>query len=73
MYAIPLILLVVVGVIAVAWTPVFALIFAAIAIVGFFAYIGMKPRADETEPVHPDAPPTPPSHEDLSHGVWGEK
>jgi hypothetical protein len=73
MYVIPLILLLVLAVIAVAWTPIFAMIFAAVAILGFFAYIGMKPRADETEPVHPDAPPTRPSEEDITHGVWGEK
>jgi len=73
MYLIPLILLAIIAVIAVAWTPLFALVFAALAILGFFAYIGMKPRADETEPAHPDAPATRPSAEDVSHGVWGEK
>jgi len=73
MYVIPLILLVVIAVIAVAWTPIFAVIFAALAVLGFAAYIGLKPRADETEPVHPNAPATRPSEEDVSHGVWGEK
>jgi hypothetical protein len=28
---------------------------------------------DETEPVHPEAAPTRPSSEDLSHGVGSEK
>jgi hypothetical protein len=73
MYVIPLIVLVIIAVIAVAWSPIFAVVFAVLGFLVFAVYIGMRPRADETEPVHPNAPATRPSDEDLSHGVWGEK
>ncbi|HEX8753665.1 MAG TPA: hypothetical protein VF731_09645 [Solirubrobacterales bacterium] len=48
MYLIPIIAIVVLGLIAVAWSPVFALV---VAIVGFLVFLGaisLKPRADQT-------------------------
>lgn len=47
MYLIPLIAIVVLGLIAVAWSPLFALVFFAIGFVGFLVYAGLRPRADE--------------------------
>lgn len=70
MYAIPLILIIVLGLIAVAWSPIFALIIAVPAFVAFFVYIGMRPRTDEKM--------TPPTgrvekyEDDTPKGVWGE-
>jgi hypothetical protein len=73
MYVIPLVLLFVIAIVAVAWSPIFAVALAVLGFLAFAAYIGMKPRADEAEAPHPDAPATRPSEDDLSHGVWGEK
>jgi hypothetical protein len=47
MYVIPLILAVLVAIIAVAWSPIFGVVIAAIGIVLFLAYVGLRPRADE--------------------------
>jgi positive regulator of sigma E activity len=73
MYVIPLILLVLIGIIAVAWTPIFAVIFFVIFLVGFFAYVGMSRRADEKI-----APPQQPGQtgatpDDENTGMWGER
>ncbi len=73
MYFIPLVVLIVIAVVAVAWTPVFAVALAALAILGFFTYVGLRRRSDETEAASPNAAPTRPTGEDISHGVWGEK
>jgi hypothetical protein len=70
MYALPLILLVVLAAIAVAWSPIFALIFAVPAFVAFLAYVGMKPRTDEkTEPATGRAGKY---EDDTPKGLWGE-
>lgn len=73
MYVIPLIVFVFLGLVAVAWNPIFALIFFAIFMVGFFAVIGMRRRADEKL----SAPRREPGREALSDdqdtGMWGEK
>jgi hypothetical protein len=47
MYFIPLIAIVVLGLIAVAWSPIFALALAAIGFLIFLAAISLRPRADE--------------------------
>jgi hypothetical protein len=48
MYSIPLIAIVILALIAVAWSPIFALVIAAILFVFFLAYVGMSRRADQT-------------------------
>lgn len=70
MYAIPLIILIVLALIAVAWSPIFALIIAVPAFVLFLAYVGVSRRADEKV-----KPPTGPSltvESDEPKGAWGE-
>jgi hypothetical protein len=70
MYAIPLILIVLLATIAVAWSPIFALIIAVPAFIGFLAYVGMKPRSDErTVPATGRAGKY---EDDTKTGLWGE-
>jgi hypothetical protein len=69
-YVIPLIALVILAVIAVAWSPLFALIIAVPLFVAFLVYVSGRPRADERM-----EPPTGHAgkYEDDSHkGLWGE-
>lgn len=73
MYAIPLILIIVLALIAVAWSPIFALIFFVIGFVGFLAYAGLSRRADE-KLAPPEQPGRQPQHEnDAGTGIWGER
>lgn len=73
MYAIPLVLLIVLALIAVAWSPLFALIVFVPAFIAFLAYVGMSRRADQ-KVAPPQAAATGPSHEDGSDtGLWGER
>jgi hypothetical protein len=70
MIAIPAAVLIVLAVIAVAWSPLFALIFAVPAFVAFLAFVGMRPRADENA-----TPPTGSAEtyeDDTPKGAWGE-
>ena len=75
MYAIPIVLLIVVALIATAWSPIFALIIAVPLFVVFLAYVGFRPRADEKiESPLGEASSSPSSSEsDASKGIWGEK
>lgn len=73
MYLIPLILIIILALIAVAWSPIFALIFFVIGFVAFLAYVAMKPRADE-KLAPPEKPGPQPHHEDgTPTGIWGER
>jgi hypothetical protein len=73
MYVIPIVLIVLLGLILVAWTPIFALIFFAIAFVAFLAYVGMSRRSDE-KLAPPEQPGRQPQHEnETPTGIWGEK
>lgn len=47
MIFVPLVAVVVLALVAVAWSPIFALIFFAIGFVLFLVYIGLQPRADQ--------------------------
>lgn len=47
MYAIPLIAIVILALVAVAWSPIFALVVAVVLFIGFLGYIGLSPRADQ--------------------------
>jgi len=73
MYVIPIVVVAILALIAVAWTPLFALIFFAIFMVGFFAYVGMSRRADQqiSPPQAPGQTTAAPDDEDT--GLWGER
>jgi hypothetical protein len=70
MYAIALFVVVVLGIVAVAWSPIFALIVAVPAFVLFLAYVGMRPRADER--IEPPTGSAGRYEDDTPRGVWGE-
>lgn len=73
MYVIPIVLIVLLALIAVAWSPIFALIFFAIGFVAFLAFVAMKPRADE-QLAPPEQPGRQPHHEaEGPTGLWGER
>lgn len=75
MYVIPLAVFIVIGLVAVAWSPIFALLFFGVFIIGFFAYVGMSRRADEemTPRQQPGAERTATSASDEDTGLWGER
>jgi hypothetical protein len=70
MYAIPVALVVIVALIATAWSPLFALVLAVPLFVGFLAYVGMQRRADEEIETPQGGPRTVES--DTPKGAWGE-
>jgi hypothetical protein len=73
MYLIPLVLIVILALIAVAWSPIFALILFVIGFVAFLAYAGLSRRADE-KLAPPEQPGRQPQHEnETPTGVWGER
>ncbi|HET7418051.1 MAG TPA: hypothetical protein VFJ61_10545 [Solirubrobacterales bacterium] len=73
MYLIPIVLLVILALIAVAWSPIFALIFFAIGFVAFLGFVALKPRADE-KLAPPEQPGRQPQHEnETPTGLWGER
>ncbi|HET9184583.1 MAG TPA: hypothetical protein VFN82_00455 [Solirubrobacterales bacterium] len=73
MYAIPIVFIVILALIAVAWSPIFALILFAIGFVAFLAFVGASRRADE-KLAPPERPGRHPHHEDETPtGVWGER
>jgi hypothetical protein len=73
MYLIPIAVIILLALIAVAWSPFFALIIFAIGFIAFLAYAAMRPRADE-QLAPPEQPGRQPHHEDQEHtGIWGER
>ncbi|HEU5251787.1 MAG TPA: hypothetical protein VFU16_00495 [Solirubrobacterales bacterium] len=73
MYVIPIVLFILLGLIAVAWSPIFALIFFVIAFVAFLVYSGLSRRADE-KLAPPEQPGRQPQHEAQGEtGMWGER
>jgi hypothetical protein len=73
MYLIPIVLVILLALIAVAWSPIFALILFAIGFLVFIAYVASKPRADE-QLAPPERPGPQPQHEDETPtGIWGER
>lgn len=70
MYAIPLVLIVVLALIAVAWSPLFALILAVPAFLAFLAYVGTRSRADER--IDPPTGSARKYEDDTPRGAWGE-
>jgi hypothetical protein len=73
MYLIPIVLIILLALIAGAWSPIFALIIFAIGFVVFLAYVAMRPRADE-KLAPPEQPGRQPHNEDETPtGIWGER
>jgi positive regulator of sigma E activity len=73
MYLIPIALLILIALVAVAWSPIFAVIIFAIGFVAFLVYAGMSRRADE-KLAPPEQPGRQPQHEnDTPTGIWGER
>jgi hypothetical protein len=74
MYVLPLLLLIVIGLISVAWTPIFGVIIAIPLFIGFLAYVGMSRRADEQfEPPTGTRSPSSATESDVETGLWGER
>lgn len=74
MYVIPLIVIVLLALVAVAWSPIFALVFFAIFMLGFFVFVGLRRRPEEErmeairqagEKSHPE--------DESDTGAWGER
>jgi hypothetical protein len=73
MYVIPIVLIVLLALIAVAWSPIFALLFFVIGFGAFLAYAGLSRRADE-KLTPPEQPGRQPQHEAQGEtGMWGER
>jgi hypothetical protein len=70
MYVISLVVLILIAVIAVAWSPIFALIIAIPLFVVFLAYVGIKRRADEV--IEPPPGPSRTVESEGDKGIWGE-
>lgn len=70
MYAIPLAVVVLLALIAVAWSPLLALVIAVPAFVLFLAYSGVKPRADEK--MEPPTGTAGKYEDETPKGAWGE-
>lgn len=71
MYLIPIVVVVVLALAAVAWSPLFALIVAGVLFALFFAYVGMRPRADEK--VEPPTGSAGKYEDETPRGAWGER
>jgi hypothetical protein len=73
MYLIPIALIILLALIAVAWSPVFALIVFLIGFVAFLAWAGANRRADEklAPPERPGRQPH--NQDDTPTGIWGER
>jgi hypothetical protein len=73
MYLIPIAVIILLALIAVAWSPIFALVFFVLGFFVFLAWAGMNRRADE-KLAPPEQPGPQPQHEDETPtGIWGER
>jgi len=70
MYAIPIVIVIVLALIAVAWSPLFALLIAVPAFLIFLAYVGTRPRADEK--IDPPTGSAGKYEDETPRGAWGE-
>ena len=70
MYVIPIVILVFLAIVAVAWSPLFAVILAAIAFAVFLAIVGLRPRADQK--IEPPTGSAGKYEDDTPKGAWGE-
>jgi hypothetical protein len=71
MYVIPLVVLACLAVIAVAWSPLFALVIAVPLFVLFLVFVGMRPRADEK--IESPTGSANKYEDETPTGAWGEK
>lgn len=71
MYAIPMVVLACLAVIAVAWSPIFALIIAVPLFILFLAFVGMRPRADER--IESPTGSANKYEDETPTGAWGEE
>jgi hypothetical protein len=71
MYLIPIVIVVVLALIAVAWSPLFALVVAVPAFLVFLAYVGTRPRADER--LRSPTGSAGKYEDDAPRGAWGER
>lgn len=71
MYVIPLIALLLLGILAVAWSPIFALIIAVPLFGLFLVYVGSTRRADET--IKPPTGSANRHQDETPTGAWGEQ
>jgi hypothetical protein len=55
MYVVPLIVILLLAIVAVAWSPIFAVIIFAIFFALFLAYVGLSRRADQGSVGTPEA------------------
>jgi len=70
MYVVPIVILVLLAIVAVAWSPIFAVILAALGFVAFLAIVGLRPRADEK--IEPPTGSAGKYEDDTPKGAWGE-
>lgn len=70
MYVVPIVVLVLIVIVALAWSPIFAVILAAIAFVAFLAIVGLRPRADQK--IEPPTGTADKYEDDTPKGAWGE-
>jgi hypothetical protein len=55
MYVLPLIVIILLAIVAVAWSPIFAVVFFAIFFVLFLGFVGLSRRADQGAVATPEA------------------
>jgi ABC-type transport system involved in cytochrome bd biosynthesis fused ATPase/permease subunit len=55
MYIVPLMVIILLAIVAVAWSPIFAVIIFAIVFALFLAYVGLSRRADQGAVATPEA------------------
>jgi hypothetical protein len=72
MYVIPLIAIIVLGLLAVAWNPIFALVIFVLFMLGYFAFVGMRPSSDEEVQAPRATPGRDALTDDEDTGLWGE-
>jgi hypothetical protein len=75
MYLVPLIVLVVIALIATAWTPIFGVIIFVVGFALFLVYVGLSRRSDqEMTPPQPGAEISAATVENEAEGgIWGER
>jgi hypothetical protein len=69
-YVIPIIVIVILAIIAVAWSPIFALIVFIPAFALFLIYVGSQRRADER--ISPPTGTAGKYEDETKKGAWGE-
>lgn len=75
MYLVPLIVLVVIALIATAWTPIFGVGIFLVGFALFLVYVGLTRRSDQEEPApQPGAEVSASTVENEAEGgIWGER